>query len=111
MKPITPAEAFESKLKEIPDFVIGAFNTIITRNLDSSGRAHVKQDDVINVILSTPAAVDAKVTKQQIFDNGWLDVEPLYQKAGWKVRYEKPCYGDADFDAFFEFVSPKKQKL
>lgn len=111
MKPITPAEAFKEKVSEIPDFVINAFNTAITRNLDSTGRAVVKQKDVISLILQDSSAIEAGVVKERIFNEGWLDVEHLYQKAGWKVKYERPCYGDSDFDPYFEFISPKKQKL
>lgn len=43
-------------------------------------------------------------TRQQVYDNKWLDFEPLYRKVGWKVEYYKPGFIEAG-KAFWRFFS------
>jgi hypothetical protein len=40
--------------------------------------------------------------KQQIFDDNLLDVEEVYEKAGWKVEYDKPAFNES-YPATFTF--------
>jgi len=42
-------------------------------------------------------------TRTAIFDKHYLDVESLFEKAGWKVVHERPCAGE-DFEIFFKFT-------
>jgi hypothetical protein len=46
-------------------------------------------------------------TRQQVFDNNWLDVEDIFRKAGWKVNYEKPAYNES-YPASFKFQQQRK---
>lgn len=32
----------------------------------------------------------------------WLDFEPVYRAAGWKVYYDKPGYNE-DYEGFYQF--------
>ncbi len=99
MKPITPAEATQSRITSIPDYVIQAFNTMITKEIRGN-RASVRQEDVMALI------VQACGSRQMIFDNRWLDVEKLYEAAGWSVKYDKPGYNET-YEARFIFTASR----
>jgi hypothetical protein len=91
-KPITPLEA--ASKKQVPDKVLEAFNELI---VERSGV--VPQEAVLLRILS--AMPD--VTRAQIFERGWLNIEEIYSAAGWKVTYDKPAYNE-NHEASFTFV-------
>lgn len=91
VKPITPKQARVIKVNSIPELVLEIFNEEIKKHLDSCGRAIVWQDDVVKAIL---ARYGHTISRQDIFDTGLLDVEPIYRQAGWKVTYNKPGYNE-----------------
>src|ERR1700727_2547589 len=99
VKPITPAEARKNKNHEIPDFVMQAFNEEILQKFDGHS-ARVKQDDVIHRIMVkseraiASGAGTGAITREDLFDNHWLDVETIFQDAGWMVEYDKPAYNE-----------------
>jgi len=104
--PITPSEAIEKKQQIVPEFVFEAFNELIARNL-SGGYATVKQDDVVALILKKMNSVSVTwegmgEDRARIFDEHWLDIEPLYKKAGWVVKYDSPGYNET-YAATFTF--------
>lgn len=92
-KPITPDETESGK--HIPPIVIEAFNELIRE-----GGGRVLQKDAVALILVKAAGA---VTLEEIFKNGWLDVEGAYRKAGWKVVYDKPAYCET-YEANFTFT-------
>lgn len=96
VKPITPDEILDARQAIIPDEVITVFNEMIVENW-RDGYADVDQDDVV-----TRIAARMNVERQVIFDKGWIDIEPIFRKAGWKVMYDKPGYCES-YDAYFEF--------
>lgn len=99
--PITPNEAQilkqEIHLQSIPDEVFASFDWLIATNLSNQGTSRFTQDAII-------AKIQEKlpdVTRQEIFDNKWLDIEPYYEKVGWTVEYSgNSWYGDTDIRAF-----------
>ncbi len=93
--PIRPDEVINARLNSMPDEVFEAFNQQISQSFDGR-RAVVKQKDVIKVLKQKG------FQEEQVFKNGWLDVEGMYRKAGWSVKYDKPGYNE-DYDAYFEF--------
>lgn len=95
-RPIRPDEIAEAKVGHIPAAVIEAFNKLIALNF-SGDSASVKQDDVIDEVTRT-----TDLSRYEILDKGYLNVEEIFRKAGWKVRYEKPDYTET-FPANFEF--------
>lgn len=95
-RPITPDEVADAKQASFPDEVFQAFNGLIAEKF-SGGRAVVKQDDVVERIVSK-----LDCTRQEVFNKGWLNVEEAYRKAGWIVEYDKPGYNET-YDAFFTF--------
>lgn len=98
MKPITPDEARQQKLTRIPDEVIISVNELIVEKLTSSNYASFTQDELINRIISK-----SKLSRDEIFNKHYLDFEPIYQKAGWKVEYDKPAYNET-YNATFKFT-------
>lgn len=99
MKPISPNDVVAQKLKQIPDQVIQAFNELIAKKWNGS-KAVIEQDEVIAKII---AIFFGTITRQEIFDNHWLDVEGVYESEGWKVYYDKPGYCET-YSAYFEFT-------
>ena len=55
-------------------------------------------------------ATNADLTRQTVFDNGWLDVEEAHRAAGWRVEYDKPAYNES-YDAFFVFSKRRLQAV
>ncbi len=90
-KPITPSEVASGT--HIPDEVIAAFNELI-----AEGSGNVKQGAVVTRIM----AKMPDVTRSQIFERGWLDIEGAFRKAGWKVEYDKPGYCES-YEAYWTF--------
>ncbi len=96
-KPITPADAAGFKKSKIPDHVIAVFNELIRQKFDGT-QATIKQEDVVALILNTQPLVE----RDAIFANHWLDVEEIFEDAGWQVEFDKPGYNES-YDAFFTF--------
>lgn len=101
--PITPVEAKASRIDLIPWFVIQGFNNMIVKNLSGRGNyASFKQDAVVKEILDIANAEGETVNSNQLFQNKWLDIEHIFEKAGWKAEYDKPGYNESG-DAYFKF--------
>lgn len=96
MPPIKPAEVIATRQAAIPEEVFTAFNELIT-DLWEGNEARVLQDHVIDAILVKFKAMGKPIERQLIFDRGWLDIEAVYRKAGWKVVYDKT------YNAIFTF--------
>lgn len=100
--PITPKQAREAWETSIPDEVFEVFNTIISEKYNSNGFTILQSLVVDQLLLKMPHVKDS----QEFFDKHWLDIEPMYRKAGWDVTYDKPGYNET-YEASWEF-KPKK---
>ena len=87
VNPISPNEVQEKKV-EIPDGVIEVFNDFIAKNF-SNGRAEILEKKLLSAI-----AIKMRVSKDACISNGWLDVEEIFQSAGWDVKRDKPVFID-----------------
>lgn len=97
IKPISP-----KKIKQtFPDEVIQAFNNLLEAK-GNSRSITIYQDTAIDEILRVYKLAGKSITRNQIFDNHWLDVEDTYRKAGWKVEFDKPAYCES-YKAYFVF--------
>ena len=103
VKPITPSEVAEQKLKNIPDAVIACWNKVIAKKCSQGGSATIYQNEVVGLLAD---AMD--VSRETVFASGWLDIEPIYQDAGWCVEYDKPGYNET-YNAYYKF-SKKSQR-
>lgn len=102
IKPIKPGEVANKKKLDIPDAAFEAFNELIAENYD--GRtAVVLTKDVV-------ARMTAKgLNRDEIFKKGWLDIEDIYDKAGWQVDYDRPGW-DENYDEHFTFTDRRKHR-
>lgn len=94
-KAIRPTEVIKARKASMPDVVIEVFNDLITKQFDGHS-AYVTQEAAVRALVSKG------LVRNQIFSNGWLDVEDIFEKAGWKVKYDKPGFNES-YDAYFEF--------
>lgn len=101
--PITPAEAAEQKKDSIPPAVIKAFNILIVEKM-SGGKAVFTQEEVVKRLVEEKGLSEA-----DIYSKGYLNVEKLYEKAGWQVQYDKPGYNE-DYPATFTFLPQAKKE-
>lgn len=102
IKPISPKEVANEKQRLFPNEVFEAFNEMIVQNAGGGGgRISVDQGEVVDLM------VKKGLNRDLIFKNGWLDVEDVYRKAGWKVEYDKPGYNE-DYSAYFIFSRSDK---
>ncbi len=100
--PITPQEAIEKKNASFPDEIIDAFNELIAQDFDGFS-ATVYQKDVVALIKKKLKIESSDV----IFKKKWLDVEPIFRKAGWEVDFDKPGYNES-YEPCFKFSRKKK---
>jgi hypothetical protein len=98
--PITPKEAQVAHTGSIPEVVFDVFNKLLSERW-TAGKIVIKQDEVV-AELEDALGLDRK----DVFDKGWLDIETLYEKAGWEVKYDKPGYCE-EYGAFWEFSKKK----
>lgn len=98
IKPISPKEAFEG-YDTLPPKVIETWNKLIIKN--RSGRTSIVfQTDAVEALRT--AMSDAgdyrqggnSVSRDDVFKNGWLNIEEVFRAAGWKVEYDKPGYNE-----------------
>jgi hypothetical protein len=101
VKPINPNEIASKKVEEIPDEVIATFNKLIAMKF-SQGSALIKQEDIMISLQ------EQGFKREEIFHNGWLNIEEIYEDAGWEVHYDKPAYNES-YPASFTFSKRGKQ--
>lgn len=99
MPPIKPSEVNN---KEIPEIVFDSFNELINEKF-ADGSATVKQAEVVIRMLVKG------LSREDIFEKKWLDIEEHYRAAGWKVKYDKPGFNESG-EAYFEFISKTKRE-
>ena len=102
-KAITPDQVAEKKREAIPDVIFEIFNELIVENYRENGsQAVFRQREVINRMRVKGINVD------EAFEKGWLDVEPIYAAAGWKVEYDSPAFNES-YPETFKFSKPRKE--
>lgn len=95
VEPIKPKDL----VKEVPECVVQAFNDLISRNWDGK-ESRVKHKDVTARICELGTLVEK-------IQQPWYDIEPIYEKVGWKVEYHKPEPGQ-NYDSYFTFKPQRK---
>jgi len=104
VSPVSP-----KKVKQVISFpveVIESFNELIEEKFNgNSNSSTIKQDAVVERILQK----NPKITKDELIDKHWLDVEDVYRKAGWIVKFDQPGYCES-YDAYFVFEKKTKIK-
>ena len=88
VKPIRPEEVLSKHQSTIPSLVVETINDMIVKN-GRGGSIVLFQDDIVAQL------VQKGLSRGDIFENGWLDIEGLYRSHGWKVEYDKPGYNES----------------
>lgn len=99
---LTPDFLMKKKLENIPDAIINATTELIVAGISLSGSVTIKEKDIIKLACKK----DDNLTSTKIYDNNWLDIEPIFRLAGWEVSYDKPAYCET-YDATFTFSKKK----
>ena len=81
--------------------VIETWNELIAEKF-SGGAATFTANELVNRICE-----NMMCDTQTVFDKGWLNLEPLFEKAGWSVKYDKPGF-DESYAARFIFTHSRK---
>ena len=106
--PISPTEAGAVSVTQIPEEIFEAINELLIEGTGPSGKeVTIKQKTILERYRLICLRKDKDpVPKDVIFEKKYLDIENLYEKAGWKVEYDKPGWNET-YDPFFKF-KPKK---
>jgi hypothetical protein len=100
VKPITPDNLQARK----PYQIIETFNEFIQARWDGH-RAKFEAKEIVTQICSR-----MKIPKTEVYDKHYLDIEPVFEEAGWKVEYHKPAYNEQHpFDPYFVFTLKDKR--
>jgi hypothetical protein len=96
--PLTPVQAKTAQAESIPDFVVDAFNELIVKGMNSEKyiRSSVSQTEVTDLICKS-------LKENEKVKLHWLNIETLYERAGWIVKYEKDENGNNR--SFFTFTA------
>ena len=108
---ITPEEAEKAKISSIPDYVFQAFNELLAENFVGNVGTIIYQHEVLKRIINIYPYIiedDKDSIVNSLFVNHWLEVEKIYEEAGWEVTFHKPAYYE-DFDPYYNFI-PKKNE-
>lgn len=97
IKPVSPDDIMQQKIRDLPDEVIDAWNRILVRHW-CGGSMTIRQETVVEELMPL-----SNFNRGAIFSNGWLDVEELYRANGWNVEYDRPGYNES-YDAFWVFT-------
>jgi hypothetical protein len=102
--PITPSQAIRAQSRpfDFPEYVIEAFNNLLSDPKLPHRLGIVKQDTVIEEIIKVAEQHGVQITRQEIFAQHLLDVENNYRALGWDVQYFKPPY-NSDSVPYFVF--------
>lgn len=90
---IKPSEVSARKKQHIPDEVILAANALIALNWNGQKSKFT--------LCALKAEIQNLMRESKIVDS-WLDLETIYESAGWAVDFFKPAI-DEVFDSYFEF--------
>jgi len=114
-EPIKPDDIVKARKNTLPDEIIQALNTLLTKKFNGYN-AIIMQNDVVDLAIKLILEArkeeitgpNSDLIRTQIFENQWLDVEPIFEKFGWKVEYDKPAYNES-YEANWTFTKRTKR--
>lgn len=79
--------------------IIDTVNQLIKQNFN-----YVLKESTVKIkdIFSNLKEKNFHYSATEILERGWLDIERLYENAGWYVRYYSPSHNDV-FEPYFYF--------
>lgn len=103
IKPISPLEALNTKGSLFHPGIIQIVNEFLAARYSGSGGVKILQKEIVDVFLQRHPDYDRK----RVFNEHLLDFEPVYEKEGWKVVYDKPGFNEAHYEPSWRFESLK----
>lgn len=94
--PITPDQIGHAQRVALPPVVVDTWNTLIAQHW-SGGSAKIMQNEAVTDLMAATG-----LSRTDVFDKHYLDIEQMYRDAGWKVEYDKPGYNES-YEASFTF--------
>ncbi len=108
-KAFSPNEARKAKATLIPDEVIEAFNELIALSLEND-IARVSQCELLNLIERKFRQNNKPLYhRNDVIEKGWLNIEPLYEDAGWEVTYDRSGMGEC-YEASWTLQAMERRK-
>ncbi len=102
MDAITPKQAKDTSGKLSPRMhptMIAVVNEILAAEYESKGSVKVQQAFIMDEFLRR----EPDYTRERAYKEQLMDFEHFYRKAGWKVAYDKACYGENWYPPTYEF--------
>lgn len=96
IRPINPEEIAELKLQLIPDAVIEVVNALLAKKAGQGSRIVLTQTEIVRDL------VKRGFSKNELFEQHYMDFEPIYRNAGWDVVYDGPAYNES-YEPTFTF--------
>lgn len=93
IEPITPEQVQITR----PFEVIKVFNTLIQQHWDGHKAVFTVKEAIEELCR------EMKIDRAFIIERRYLDIEVVYQQAGWIVKYDKPGFNET-YDATYTFT-------
>jgi hypothetical protein len=93
-----PNEMHLVKSSSLPPEILDIWNQVIAEAW-TGNQAVVRQSDI-------KRAIQARYTGE--FEFRFLDIEPIYEDAGWRVVYDKPAYCET-YEPTFTFTKKRSR--
>lgn len=100
--PMHPDDAAKRKADLIPQEVFDTYDALIAQDI-SHGSATVYLSDLVDALIARGLAASFDDAQKK----GYLDVEDVYRRNGWGVRFEKPGYNEGGRQHFV-FTDPRR---
>lgn len=97
VEPVKPKDIIDNLDDIIHPAVIKAVNALLKERY-RGGSATIKLKEVIK----KAREFCPELTEKEMEEKKYYDFEPVFQKAGWKVKYDQPGYNES-YDSYFEF--------
>lgn len=95
-KPLSPKDVESAKTERVPPQIIEAANELIAERWDGHEARFTLHE------LGQRARAKLGKDPKEDFEDGQLDIEPIFRKAGWVVEFDRPGYNET-YDACFIF--------
>lgn len=107
INPIKPSEVVERKLAAIPNEMIQAVNECIVEHWNGD-EVSFTQDEIIERYFTIIDEPNTQSNREKLFGKHYLNFEPIFEKSGWNVYYDRPAY-DETYPARFTFTVKRKK--
>lgn len=88
IRPISPNQLHTIKKKTTREIVYETVNEMLVENAGDRSRIILKLEDILMKLVARG------LDKYELIDKGFMDFEPAYRKAGWKVDYDEPGWNE-----------------